>query len=533
MTLPRRLLPLLVLSAFVFFLSCGDDEVPAGPGTNPTASILTAASGMANSVDASWTMCPDGDFAEYSLFRSLSSGISTNPPDSPVRTTSNVSDTTFTDTGLNWGTTYFYAVRTRNSDNLYSWSNEVQVATPDSSGSYLTCYQIQGQQSTSPYADQDVIVTGIVTVGGSEFYSSSAALAVLGDASGGPWSGLAMYGDSVASLERGDSIIIAGTVQEFDGMTELTSITSVDVVASGVSLPPSTAVSTQEISNSADPELYEGVLVTISDGIVTELQEYGEYLVDDGSGECRFDDLGDYTFSPAVGDTIYTGTGALWYSYGDWKLEPRDDNDLITSSGGGGDAYTCYEIQGQQDTSPFVGQTVSVTGIVTAEVSDYPNSSYPYAFLGDAQGGAWTGLLLYGDDLSVLNRGDSVTVTGEIDEWYGCTELKFPTDIVVHETGHALPPVSILPTGDLPNNSSSEQWESVFVGVEDVEVTTEPSSYGIWGVDDTSGECLVDDWGSYTYEPTLGDELQQIIGLFSYDFNEFKIQPRDDSDITQ
>ena len=524
-------IPFIALASILISISCGDDENPTSPGDDPTASTLSATSGTTNTVFASWSICPDNDFSEYNLYRSTSSGISGNPPSTPIRTASNASDTTFSDPGLNWGETYYYAVQTKNTGNNTVWSNEVQVVIADSgsTGDYLTCYQIQGQQASSPYDGQVVSVTGIVTVGGDEYYSSSGPVAVLGDQAGGPWTGLVLFGDSIASLTRGDSIIITGTVQEFFEMTELADISLVEVVSTGNDLPPSTAVTSSGISGLSDPEQFESVLVSISNGIVTELQGYGEFLVDDGSGECRFDDMGDYSYNPAVGDTIFTGTGTLWYNYSDWMLEPRDNNDLVTS--GGGDAYTCYEIQGQQPDSPFEGQTVSVTGIVTADLTDYPNSSYPYAFLGDYDGGAWTGLMIYGDDLSVLNRGDSVTITGEIDEWYGCTELKFPTNIVVHSSGHALPPTIVLSTGDLPNSSASEQWESVLVGVEGVEVTSEPNSYGIWGVDDSSGECLVDDWGSYTYNPTLGDLLDSIVGILSYDYDEFKIQPRGDDDI--
>ena len=531
----RWIIPLIIFAAVIFSVSCGDDETPAGPGTYPTASILTATTGTSNSVSTSWTMCPDENFSEYSLYRSLTEGISANPPDSPVRVATNAADTTFTNTGLEWNTDYYYAVRTKNTDNLYSWSNEVPVTTPDSgsTGDYLTCYQIQGQQSSSPYEDQIVSVTGIVTAGGDELYYSYGPVAVLGDPDGGPWTGLVLFGDSVASLARGDSILITGTVQEFYGLTELGLISSVEVISTGNELPQATEVSTGDISGSPDPEEYESVLCTISDAIVTEVQGYGQLLADDGSGNCIVDDMGSYSYSPAVGDTIFTGTGILWYSWDEWKLEPRDDNDLITSGGGGGDVYTCYEIQGQQSSSPFDGQTVSVTGIVTADLGDYPNSSYSYAFLGDYQGGAWTGLMMYGDDLSVLNRGDSVTITGEIAEWYGCTEIKFPTNIVVHSSGHPLPPTNILPSGDLPNSSDSEQWESVLVGVENVEVTSEPDSYGTWGVDDGSGECLVDDWGDYSYTPSLNDTLASIAGVLSYDYGDFKIQPRDDNDIVQ
>ena len=530
----RWIIPLIMLTAVILATSCGDDETPAGPGTYPTASILSASTGTTNSIALSWTMCPDDNFSEYNLYRSLTDGISSNPPDSPVRAATNAADTTFTDTGLEWSTDYFYAVRTKNTDNLYSWSNEVSVTTPDSgsTGDYLTCYQIQGQQSSSPYVDQIVSVTGIVTTGGDELYYSAGPVAVLSDPDGGPWTGLVLYGDDIASLARGDSILITGTVQEYYGLTELGNISSVEIVSTGNEVPPATAVSTGDISDSTDPEQYESVLCTISDAIVTEVQGYGQFLADDGSGECIVDDMGTYSYSPAVGDTIITGTGILWYSWDEWKLEPRDDNDLITSGGGGGDTYTCYEIQGQQSESPYDGQTVSVTGIITADPEDYTATSSTYSAMADAAGGPWSGLLLYGDDLEGLQRGDSVTVTGVVDEYYEMTEVKYPISYVVHSSGHALPDPIQFSTGDLSPSLDLEQWESVFVTVSDVDVTQIGLPYYTWAVDDGSGECYAGTMGDFTYDPAVGDNLSSMTGLLWYSYD-FKIQPRDDNDIVQ
>jgi hypothetical protein len=205
---------------------------------------------------------------------------------------------------------------------------------------------------------------------------------------------------------------------------------------------------------------------------------------------------------------------------------------VIADSGSTGDYLTCYQVQGQLSASPFDGQTVSVTGIVTADPDDYTAvSTSTYAALADAGGGPWSGLLLYGDDLAGLQRGDSVTVTGVVDEYYYMTEVKYPISYVVHSRGHTIPAPEQMTTGDLSTSVNPEQWESVFVTVSDVDVTQIGLPYYTWAVDDGSGECYAGTMGDFTYTPAVGDHISSFTGLLWFSRDNFKIEPRDDSDI--
>ncbi|MCD4774985.1 MAG: hypothetical protein K8S15_02915, partial [Candidatus Aegiribacteria sp.] len=197
----------------------------------------------------------------------------------------------------------------------------------------------------------------------------------------------------------------------------------------------------------------------------------------------------------------------------------------------GGDVYTCYQIQGQQADSPFEGQTVSVTGIVTADPDDYTATSSTYAVLSDANGGPWSGLLMYSNDLAGLHRGDSVTVTGVVDEYFNMTELKFPLSYVIHSSGHTLPTPEQMSTGDLSTSVNPEQWESVFVTVSDVDVTQIGLPYYTWAIDDGSGECYAGTMGDFSYTPVVGNNILSMTGVLWYSRDNFKIQPRDDNDL--
>ncbi len=331
----KKTLLLLLSAAILALFACGDDETnPAGTGLPPTPSVLWA-SVNGNDVTLSWSVCQNPDFADYTVFRSAVPGIAQNPSGATiVAVISNSGTTEAVDQGLPWGSGWFYAVRTTNTGSLVAWSNEVPASVPDSGsggggggGEILTCYQVQGQAGSSPYEGMMVSVTGIVTVGSKEYYSpGSSQYAVIQDQGGGEWSGLVIFGyDGVLDdLTRGDSVVIHGKVQEYYGLTELTN-PEVLVRSPGHSVPQPRSITTGDLSQ----EKWEGVLCRLNDVEVTNPDlGYGEFAVDDGSGACVVDDLGIYGFTVSQGQKFASMVGVVWYSFGNFKLEPRNLEDI-------------------------------------------------------------------------------------------------------------------------------------------------------------------------------------------------------------
>jgi predicted phosphodiesterase len=124
---------------------------------------------------------------------------------------------------------------------------------------------------------QTVNTGGIITAtnyqGGHYFISSS---------QGGAWNGVLVY-DENYSLTIGDSVLLSGKVLEYSGYTELTELTSLQIVCSDNALPEAVAISTSNVNN----EEYEGVFVEITNSSVsTGFDDYGNFSVDDGSGSC-------------------------------------------------------------------------------------------------------------------------------------------------------------------------------------------------------------------------------------------------------
>lgn len=174
----------------------------------------------------------------------------------------------------------------------------------------------------SPYQDQAITTTGIVSgyhFSGEKFFITMPE--------GGAWKGIYVY-DFSDAVSLGDQVEVTATVQEYYGLTELSDCT-VTVVGSGT-VPEPVSITTNELATS---EAYEGVLVKISDVSVTEeLNEYGEWYVDDGTGACQIDDgffsLEDEGISVTAGDTWDEIIGIVNYSYEEYELHPRTAEDM-------------------------------------------------------------------------------------------------------------------------------------------------------------------------------------------------------------
>lgn len=196
--------------------------------------------------------------------------------------------------------------------------NDIQYTSVAGDGSY-----------PSALTDQSVTTGGIVTAtnyfGGNFFISSS---------QGGAWNGILVYDDSYTP-EMGDSVLLTGTVSEYNGYTELTDLTLYEVISSGNSLPNPEPVNTANVLN----EEYEGVLIQVNNCNVTEgFDSYGMIKVDDSSGECdirtgiynlmdeNFTLIDDYEFSQI--------TGVIGINAGHNSVHPRSLNDFQAANNG-------------------------------------------------------------------------------------------------------------------------------------------------------------------------------------------------------
>jgi hypothetical protein len=193
---------------------------------------------------------------------------------------------------------------------------------------YSSIYDIQyttDASGDSPLKDSirqtSGIVTGVFQIG------SNAGRYFIQDGPGA-WNGIYVY-DNANTVALGDSVVVTGTVQEYNTLTELGYVSSVTVVSSGNAMPAAVDVTGATYSD----EMYEGVLVRVVDGENTVANDqYGVWILNDGSDILIDDDCMPAQYVSTVGNH-YSVIGVRHLSYGENKIYPRDEATDITITG--------------------------------------------------------------------------------------------------------------------------------------------------------------------------------------------------------
>ena len=199
----------------------------------------------------------------------------------------------------------------------------------------ITIYDIQNNTSPAHPAVNTAILTVPVLVM-SEIFPMSATLNgfMVGDAIDyGPWKGIQVVVDTtlvtLPALRTGDMVVIEGTYEEYYGLSEINA-SAVTVRGSATVPNPIFIADPAQFVNDPDfAESYEGIFIEIHN--VTVLANdlgYDEMLL---TGDFRVDDhIYDYNPPlPAVGTTYTVMRGFVGYSYGTYRIWPRDAEDMV------------------------------------------------------------------------------------------------------------------------------------------------------------------------------------------------------------
>lgn len=208
--------------------------------------------------------------------------------------------------------------------------------------------------------------------------------------------------------------------------------------------------------------------------------------------------------------------------------------------------------------SPYLGAVVSLSGIVTGDTTRISLSpattGSTNAWYMQSTNVPWSGIWLTTSDTSAqtqmaaLRNGDSVTVTGTVQEQFDVTRLGNITSVVKHTGSNPEPAPVVRTTGafNVGNGAASaEAYEGMLVRFNNVTVTdinptfSDPTEFT---VNDGSGAVVVQRSGKYSYSNVaadsalgktvlkVGNTIGALTGIVYYSFNQYKFVPRTNAD---
>ncbi len=247
--------------------------------------------------------------------------------------------------------------------------------------------------------------------------------------------------------------------------------------------------------------------------------------------------------SPAVGRD--TSQGFFFYTVLDRLLTIHDVQ------------YTPYP----NGRTGYLGAVVSVSGIITADSSDIAitplNVGGTNAWFIQDGTAPWSGIWVVKRDsatglaLGAMKRGDSVTVTGSVQENFDVTRI-FDSLVTIHATGRPVPAPVTLATGTLGTagngNPAAEPYEGMLVRLVNTQVSSVDPTFADfteYEVNDGSGGVILrrdglntysnlesDTTGGKTHILHVSDRVDTLIGVLYFSFSHYKLVPRKDVDFT-
>ncbi|MBT3220867.1 MAG: hypothetical protein HN348_17420, partial [Proteobacteria bacterium] len=182
--------------------------------------------------------------------------------------------------------------------------------------------------------------------------------------------------------------------------------------------------------------------------------------------------------------------------------------------------------EGIEQGTVFSGTLVSISGPVITGWGEYG------IYVQESAGGPWTGIFVYmgTGNTTGLAIGDVVSIVGEIDEYYGLTEIDSASHTVSKTGTGALPSAEVLTIAEATTYATAEPYESCLVEIQSVTVEDSVTSASEWIVTDGVNEITV---GDQLYDSTVSylDTFTSITGALRYTSKEYKIEPRQASDL--
>ena len=168
-------------------------------------------------------------------------------------------------------------------------------------------------------------------------------------------------------------------------MTELAYPDQVYILNSNNPIPNPIDITTGGLAN----EDYEGMLVRVTDVTATyatfNFDDYGQWRVNDGTGECNIHNTQEgYEYPAEVGEYISSITGVSTYLFGEWKISLRMEDDVDGGSDLSGPSIIETTVLSENSIALFFNENVELSsaenpsnysinnGIVVESASRHP-----------------------------------------------------------------------------------------------------------------------------------------------------------------
>jgi DNA/RNA endonuclease YhcR with UshA esterase domain len=399
----------------------------------------------------------------------------------------------------------------------------------DGDAAEYTIFEIQEGADNGTFADKTqvtlkgVVVTSPMSVEGS--------LVFVEEAEGGAWSGISLYLWEEAALgvtvQPGDVVDVVGEYTEFHDASQIVvkNPGDITVISSGAQPGPD-VVPAAEVGQ----EQWEAVRVRVENAVIAQAKDdFGQYVIEGGiKVGYLFTDL-----PPAqVGGVFESITGPVAYSFDEFKIVPVTFDDLAGYQAGPDptEDTSIFDLQQEvvlEDTYVKLEDVVVSTGV------SYSGDVF---FVQEPEGGAYSGIQVSLVDPAGLDvsPGDVVTVVGTYSEFYDMSQVRVASVEKVTVTSSGAAPVPELiadPATIATGGSMTENWEGVLVEVQNVTVTNDTLEYNEFEVTDGLHVddlfFALDDW----MIPGVGTGFASIVGPLYYNFETFKVGPRDAADL--
>ncbi|MCX7942909.1 MAG: hypothetical protein N2746_00135, partial [Deltaproteobacteria bacterium] len=225
---------------------------------------------------------------------------------------------------------------------------------------------------------------------------------------------------------------------------------------------------------------------------------------------------------------------------GDVKSKDVTPRDILTmedveTTDGGYSVVTIYNIQSgavAEKTLVEVRNVVVISPTFKSTSKSTDNDSF---FVVEKDGGPHSGIYVYYKNQKAdVSIGDLVDIRGTYVEYYNNSQI-VATEVIKKGTSPFPAPIDVDPSKIKTGAEESEKYEGCLVRVLNVEVTndtvlgTDGKPHGDFEV---TGGLIVGKLFPRNYKAKNGDRINSIIGILNYSFDQMRLQPRGDNDIS-